>query len=161
MENLRDQIFQATDNFLAAVQQLTQQHAALLFQDTSSSLGRAPRSSTAARSRGAKRGTDELNQLSGHFTQFVRDNPGLRIEQINKQLGTTTAALALPIRKLIASGVVSVKGRKRATTYFSGKSPTETSSRENGKKAAPVGKGVRRRSRPKKSHAGTRSRSKG
>ena len=45
-------------------------------------------------------------------------HPGLRIEQINKQLGTTTKDLALPIRKLIAEGALKTKGEKRSTAYF-------------------------------------------
>ena len=49
---------------------------------------------------------------------FVSKHPGLRIEQINKQLGTTTKDLALPIRKLIADGAIKTKGEKRSTTYF-------------------------------------------
>ena len=71
--------------------------------------------------RGAKRSPEDLESLSETFASFVKGNPGLRIEQINKQLGTTTKDLALPIRKLIADGVVSTKGQKRSTTYFAGK----------------------------------------
>ena len=52
------------------------------------------------------------------FLTFVRTNPGLRIEQINKQLGTTTKDLALPIRKLISEGAIAAKGQKRSTMYF-------------------------------------------
>lgn len=52
---------------------------------------------------------------------FVAKNPGLRIEQINKQLGTTTKELALPIRKLVASGAVKTKGKRRSTSYFAAK----------------------------------------
>jgi hypothetical protein len=44
----------------------------------------------------------------------------MRIEQINKELGTSTRDLQLPIRKLIASGALKSKGEKRATTYFAG-----------------------------------------
>jgi hypothetical protein len=51
----------------------------------------------------------------------VKGNPGLRIEQINKQLGTSTKDLALPIRKMIADGTLKVKGKKRSTAYFPGK----------------------------------------
>jgi hypothetical protein len=65
-----------------------------------------------------KRGTSELEELGDRFVKFVADNPGLRIEQINKQLGTTTKDLALPIRKLIAEGALKAKGTKRSTTYF-------------------------------------------
>ncbi len=71
--------------------------------------------------RGAKRTAADLEALSERFASFVKSNPGLRIEQINKELGTTTKDLALPIRKLISSGQVSTKGKKRSTTYFAGR----------------------------------------
>ena len=71
--------------------------------------------------RGAKRSPADLEALSEKFAAFVKANPGLRIEQINKELGTTTKDLALPIRKLIADKEISAKGQKRSTTYFPGK----------------------------------------
>lgn len=37
------------------------------------------------------------------------------------ELGTVTKDLALPIRKLIADGVLIAKGQKRSTKYFPGK----------------------------------------
>jgi hypothetical protein len=71
--------------------------------------------------RGAKRTAEDLEALSSKFASFVKSHPGLRIEQINKELGTTTKDLALPIRKLIAEGMISAKGKKRSTAYFPGK----------------------------------------
>ena len=71
--------------------------------------------------RGAKRSSADLEALSERFATFVSTNPGLRIEQINKQLGTTTKDLALPIRKLISENRIKAKGQKRSTTYFPGK----------------------------------------
>jgi hypothetical protein len=71
--------------------------------------------------RGGKRTPADLDALSERFGAFVRANPGMRIEQINKQLGTTTKDLALPIRKLISEGAITTKGQKRSTTYFAGK----------------------------------------
>jgi hypothetical protein len=71
--------------------------------------------------RGAKRTAEDLEALSTKFAAFVKAHPGLRIEQINKELGTTTKDLALPIRKLIADKTIGVKGQKRSTTYFPGK----------------------------------------
>ena len=71
--------------------------------------------------RGVKRSPEDLEALSEQFAGFVKNNPGLRIEQINKELGTTTKELALPIRKLIAEGFVSAKGKKRSTTYYPGR----------------------------------------
>src|SRR3954462_10072636 len=70
--------------------------------------------------RGAKPRSADLEALSERFASFVSSNPGLRIEQINKQLGTTTKDLALPIRKLISEGALKTKGSKRSTTYFAG-----------------------------------------
>ena len=71
--------------------------------------------------RGAKRTAADLEALSEKFATFVKANPGLRIEQINKELGTSTKDLALPIRKLIAEKLVSAKGQKRSTMYFPGR----------------------------------------
>lgn len=71
--------------------------------------------------RGVKRTAEDLEALSAKFVSFVKAHPGLRIEQINKELGTTTKDLALPIRKLIAEKAISTKGAKRSTTYLPGK----------------------------------------
>ena len=78
----------------------------------------ALRISGGGRGRGAKRTAADLEQISSQFVSFVTKHPGLRIEQINKELGTTTKDLALPIRKLVSDGVIKTKGKKRSTTYF-------------------------------------------
>jgi hypothetical protein len=77
-------------------------------------------SSSASRRKGEKRTAEELDGLAEQFLAYVQGNPGLRIEQINKQLGTTTKDLQLPIRKMIADGAVKAKGEKRSTQYFAG-----------------------------------------
>ena len=88
---------------------------------SSSAASTSSASSAASRRKGEKRTSDELDGLAERFQDFVQGNPGLRIEQINKQLGTTTKDLALPIRKLISEGQITAKGQKRSTTYFAGK----------------------------------------
>jgi CRP-like cAMP-binding protein len=70
------------------------------------------------RRRRDKRTAAELAQLSASLLTFVQQNPGLRVEQINHRLGTTRATLALPLRRLIANGVLHTKGRKRSTKYY-------------------------------------------
>lgn len=126
MANLQNDIQRLVDDFVSQVTELARRAA----MDTlESALGKSgargatggPRISRAARGRGAKRTPEELEKLQSDFLAFVSKNPGLRIEQINKQLGTTTKDLALPIRKLIADGSLKVKGKKRSTTYFPGK----------------------------------------
>jgi hypothetical protein len=90
-----------------------------------SSRRRAPDARTAGsrrmRGKGAKRPAEEIETAMKTVAAFIAKNPGLRIEQINKELGTTTAQLALPLRKLIADKTIKTKGQKRATTYFRAK----------------------------------------
>jgi len=83
---------------------------------------RAPTAATTgsrrSRGKGAKRPAEEIEAAMKTVAGFIAKNPGLRIEQINKELGTTTSQLALPLRKLIADKTIKTKGQKRATTYF-------------------------------------------
>lgn len=65
-----------------------------------------------------KRSPVELKGLENRFLAFVRASPGLRIEQINTKLGTTTKELALPVRRLVTAGRIKTKGVVRSTQYF-------------------------------------------
>ncbi|MBK9030247.1 MAG: DNA-binding protein [Myxococcales bacterium] len=76
--------------------------------------------SAAKRGKGEKRPKSEIAKVQEQVHAHIRSNPGQRIEQINKVLGTRTPDLALPLKKLIASGAVTTKGARRATTYFPG-----------------------------------------
>ena len=79
--------------------------------------GKALAAPKAKGGKGAKRPKEEITALAKKVAAFIAKNPGLRIEQINKQLGTTTKDLTLPLKKLIAEKVIATKGEKRATTY--------------------------------------------
>ncbi|MGE0402011.1 MAG: hypothetical protein AB7T06_35235 [Kofleriaceae bacterium] len=124
MANLQSDIQRLVDGFVAQVTELARRAAITTLE---SALGGSRGGAGAGlrigrgRGRGAKRTGEELEKLSDEFLAFVAKNPGLRIEQINKQLGTTTKDLALPIRKMIADGTLKVKGKKRSTAYFPGK----------------------------------------
>lgn len=90
-------------------------------------------------SRAPKRTPTDLDELSQTFASFVRTNPGLRIEQINQQLGTTTRHLMLPIRKLIGQGAIRTEGNKRSTKYFAEENAGKAEAKAEkaaGKKAA-------------------------
>lgn len=118
MADLQSDIQRLVDSFVAQITQLANQAAIVGLQNA---LGRTGSRRSAGRvggGRGQKRAAEELAQVQGQLLSFVSKNPGLRIEQINKQLGTRTKDLALPIRKLIADGALKTKGKKRSTAYF-------------------------------------------
>ena len=73
---------------------------------------------SARRPKGAKRDPKMLAALTDRLGDYIKKNPGNRIEQIGKALGTPTKDLALPVKKLLAAKKIATKGQKRATTYF-------------------------------------------
>lgn len=126
MSDLQTQMNRVVAGFVAQITELARRAAidtlesALSGSEARRAVAGAGASVARTRGRGAKRSSDELDKLAERFQTFVKENPGLRIEQINKQLGTTTKDLALPIRKLLAEGAIHAKGQKRSTTYFAG-----------------------------------------
>jgi hypothetical protein len=127
MSDLTTQMNRVVDEFVAQITELAKSAAIETLRNVLGTQTRRTSTATTStasagrvRGRGAKRSPDELDKLAERFQVFVKENPGLRIEQINKQLGTTTKDLALPIRKLLADGSVHAKGQKRSTTYFAG-----------------------------------------
>ncbi|MDF3065595.1 MAG: hypothetical protein K0R38_1196 [Polyangiaceae bacterium] len=79
----------------------------------------AGRGRAASREKGAKRPPDEIERLTSRLLDYVKGNPGQRIEQIADGMGTSTKELNLPAKKLIAGKQLKTKGQKRATQYFS------------------------------------------
>jgi hypothetical protein len=76
------------------------------------------RAAAASREKGAKRPPDEIERLTGRLLDYIKGNPGQRIEQIADGMGTSTKELNLPAKKLIAGKQLKTKGQKRATQYF-------------------------------------------
>lgn|SRR5574341_375901 len=112
MNDLQTQMNRVVTDFVVQITQLARRAA---IDTLEGALGKR---SDLGHAHGQKRTEAELDELSARFLAFVAKNPGLRIEQINKQIGTSTKVLALPIRKLIADGSLKTKGEKRSTTYF-------------------------------------------
>ena len=131
MTDFQKEMNRAVNGFVAHITDLAHRAATNMVESTfgARGAGRTPTASptstaSVGRPRGVrdgKRTSEDLEALSRQFASFVKSHPGLRIEQINKELGTSTKDLALPIRKLVADGVVSAKGNKRSTKYFPGK----------------------------------------
>jgi hypothetical protein len=132
MSNFQHEMNQVVEGFVAQITELARRAALSTIEATFASHGggRAPSAPPLRDAapvgrprggRGAKRRPEDLEALCNQFALFVKSHPGLRIEQINKELRTTTKDLALPIRKLIAEGKITAKGQKRSTTYFPGR----------------------------------------
>ncbi|HVV88749.1 MAG TPA: hypothetical protein VHE35_37145 [Kofleriaceae bacterium] len=77
-------------------------------------------SAASRRAKGAKRPPDEIAETKERVHAYIKANPGQRIEQINKVLGTRTSDLSLPLKKLLADGMLRTEGARRATKYFPG-----------------------------------------
>jgi hypothetical protein len=71
----------------------------------------------ALESRSGKRSPQELAKTADRLLRHIKSNPGQRAEQIAEGVGTSTKALALPLRKLVAEKRLKTKGVARGTTY--------------------------------------------
>ena len=154
MSDFNDQISKLVNDFVAQVSALARQaamdtlHSALsgaLPAGGGARRGRPPGSGAIAalgsgrRPKGAKRPADEIEATKERLYSFIKDNPGQRVEQINKALGTTTKDLTLPLKKLIADKAVRTEGEKRATAYYPGEGSPTAGGRKRG------GRGKRRK----------------
>lgn len=131
MSDFQTEMNRVVSEFVAQITELARAAARDMIDNALGKASKGVKGGTVAasrsRGRGAKRSASELDRLAEEFHAFVAKNPGLRIEQINKELVTTTKDLALPIRKLISEGAIKTKGAKRSTTYFAGESKKKKS----------------------------------
>ena len=118
MSDFQTEMNRVVTDFVAQITELARRAAIDTLESALGKRGGGGGKLGRVRGRGAKRSSTELDKLAEQFHAYVGKHPGLRIEQINKELGTTTKDLALPIRKLIADGEIKTKGAKRSTTYF-------------------------------------------
>jgi DNA-binding NtrC family response regulator len=81
--------------------------------------GRPARAAKPTRKKGEKRSKEELAAMTQKVHEHIKANSGQGVEQIAKDLGTTTKELTLPIRKLLVEKKITSKGEKRASKYFS------------------------------------------
>jgi hypothetical protein len=124
MIDLQGEVSRTVQGFVAHIVELVHQaaietlHTAFAGPIAADAADRPGERGPAAASASPKRAPADLQALSSRLAAFIQANPGLRIAQISHSLGTTTKDLALPIRKLTASGVIRTTGQKRTTRYF-------------------------------------------
>jgi hypothetical protein len=79
----------------------------------------AKRAAAPTKGKRERRSENQLVEVGGRVLKLLQGNKkGLRIEQINRALGTTTRQLARPIQKLLSSKRLRKSGQRRATTYL-------------------------------------------
>jgi predicted HTH transcriptional regulator len=113
------QVQNVVDEFVNKLTQIARETAAQVVMGGFGSTKSAPKRA-AAKGRGAKRSSQNLEAMQTKVLGFIKSHPGSRTEEINRKLGTTTKDVALPIRKLIASKAIKAEGQRRATKYFAG-----------------------------------------
>jgi chemotaxis protein histidine kinase CheA len=66
-----------------------------------------------------RRSANELVRVGDEVVKLLSTTKrSMRVEEINKQLGTNTRQLMRPIQKLISLGKIKKTGERRATLYF-------------------------------------------
>jgi hypothetical protein len=80
-----------------------------------------------------RRGQSEIEALRGKLLATITEQPGQRAENISAALGTKTAEIAQPLRRLIAEHLVRTEGARRGTRYFTASPPDS----QNGRRAEP------------------------
>lgn len=124
--DLQKAVTSTTNSFIEQICSIAKGAAEHALRDAFGRVGHQPKSkSWLADRRPGKRTATDLEQLKLRFRMFVRSQPGLRIEQINRELGTTTRDLALPIRQMLDIGTIHSQGKKRCTQYFDGAAPSK------------------------------------
>lgn len=68
--------------------------------------------------RGASAASLSPDALRARLLSVIGDNPGRRTEEINAALGTTTALIAQPLKRLVGEQLVRTEGARRGTRYF-------------------------------------------
>ena len=76
-----------------------------------------PRPARAPRSR-ARRDQREIAALRGKLLATIAEQPGRRAEDLGSALGTKTAQIAQPLRRLVVERLVRTEGARRGTRYF-------------------------------------------
>jgi hypothetical protein len=78
-----------------------------------------PSPATLAAATSSRRTTDELEVAGKQVLKLLQQHSeGLRIEEINRALGTNTRQLMRPIKMLLQQKTLKKTGQRRSTTYF-------------------------------------------
>jgi hypothetical protein len=88
-----------------------------------------------------RRTSADMEGAGAKVLDYVKANPGSRLEEIGRGLGTETVGLKGPIKALLAAGSLRTEGQKRGTKYFAGgrRGPKPRATKRAGKKVGRKG----------------------
>jgi hypothetical protein len=80
----------------------------------------------------AKRSSADIEATGAKVLEYIKANPGSRLEEIGRGLGVETAGLKRPIQGLLVTGALRTEGQKRGTKYLpaSGRAAPMSAGRE-------------------------------
>lgn len=67
---------------------------------------------------GQKRTPESIDALTSELLRFIKSSGGLSIEEIAKYMRSTTAALQIPLHRLLNQKQILKKGQRRSTQYW-------------------------------------------
>jgi hypothetical protein len=109
----------ALDQLVQVIREETVANFSALLTSNGAGLGTpSRRSARSPRKSGGKRTPEELATFKTTLLTFIKRNPGLRTEQIAKELSASTKELQLPMLQLRDEKSIRMKGQKRAAQYF-------------------------------------------
>lgn len=76
--------------------------------------------------RRVRRTEEQIAALGDAFLDYVKQNPGQRLEEIGVGLSMDTADLKRPVTNLMEAGKLRTEGKKRGTRYFAGRGGATT-----------------------------------
>lgn len=110
----------ALDQLIQAIREETVASFSALLTGATTSVGAPAKRPARAplKSGDGKRTAEDLAAIKTTLLSVIRKQPGLRTEQIAKEVGATTKDLQLPMLQLRGERSIRMTGQKRAAQYF-------------------------------------------
>jgi hypothetical protein len=132
-QNIQEQLQGAVDTFTGKVFAVFGEAVLALVTEINAGLDQLKPAGSGRRTRGlqplspaaiststsSRRSVDELVVTGKHVLKLLQQRgQGMRIEEINRTLGTNTRQLMRPIKMLLQEKKLKKTGQRRSTTYF-------------------------------------------
>ena len=115
MKNIQTRVDESIDEFIGRLKRAVGEYAAEMIEQR---LAKRDTPRQKARSQVARRSPDQMSALCDGLFKQISHQPGETMMVLSQAMGHSSAALALPARKLLAAGKVRKTGQNEMTRYF-------------------------------------------